>query len=201
MSSNSRSIVLSKNCRRRPCLDTIALRNICKSLAIGTDSSSIFYTSPRAPVYARMSYFLSWRNHPVEVSIACRDVVVAFGGTFCLGEIVFGEAVEPGAAGQDPAGDVPIDAGIGQHPVRHLGEARIEMREVARHADIVGTAQQLHHRADLALATLDRREAVALPVFERRQLQIGRVGIVVLPQIPFDASQQPRHPPALRFEK
>ena len=75
------------------------------------------------------------------------------------------------------------------------------MREIARHADIVGGAQQFDDRADLLLAAFDRREAVALPVFERRQLQIGRVAVGVLPHVPFDAAQQTRHPPALRFEK
>ena len=75
------------------------------------------------------------------------------------------------------------------------------MREIARHADIVGAAQQFDDRADLLLAALDRREAVALPVFERGQLQIGRVAVVVLPHVPFDAAQEARHPPALRFEE
>src|SRR5438874_10884604 len=75
------------------------------------------------------------------------------------------------------------------------------MREVARYADIVGAAQEFDDRADLALAALDRREAVALPVFERRQLEVGRVRIVVLAQIPFDAPEEPRDPPALRLEE
>src|SRR5216683_2889532 len=129
------------------------------------------------------------------------DVVVALRRGGGLGEIILGEAVEAGATGEDLAGRLAVDARVGQHPVRHLGEARIEMREVARHADVVGAAQQLDDRADLLLAALDRREAVALPVFERRQLQIGRIGILVLAQIPFDAPEEARHPPALGFEE
>jgi len=61
------------------------------------------------------------------------------------------------------------------------------MREIARHADVVGAAQQLDNRADFALAAFDRGEAVALPVFLGRQLQIGRVRLMVLAQIPLDA--------------
>ena len=53
--------------------------------------------------------------------------------------------------------------------VETSGKLEFEMREVGRDADIVGAAQQFDNRADLALAALDRREAVALPVFERRQ--------------------------------
>jgi hypothetical protein len=63
------------------------------------------------------------------------------------------------------------------------------MREIARHANIVGAAEQFDDRADLALAALDRREAVALPVFLGRQLQIRRIGLMMLAQIPFDAAE------------
>src|SRR5438477_113715 len=94
----------------------------------------------------------------------------AQGGGGRLVEIIVAETVEAGPAGQDLAGDFRGDARIGQYPSRDLREARIEMREVARHADIVGAAEQIDYRADLALAALDRREAVALPVFVRGQL-------------------------------
>src|SRR5260370_40418211 len=39
------------------------------------------------------------------------------------------------------------------------------------------------------------------PVFEGRHLEVGRIGVVVLAQIPLDAAQQPRHPPALRLQE
>src|SRR5437588_3098952 len=85
------------------------------------------------------------------------------GGGFV--EIGVGEAVEAGAAAQDLAADLGCDAGIGQHPGRYLREARVEMREIARNADVVGPTEQFDRSADLAFAALDRREAVALPVF------------------------------------
>src|SRR6266481_647628 len=105
-------------------------------------------------------------------------VVAPLGGGAGLGEVGLTETVEPGPAVEDLRGEIGGDAGVGQHPGRDVGEARIEMREVGRYTDIVRPAQQLGDRADLALAALDRREAVALPVFERRHFEIGRVGIV-----------------------
>src|ERR1700760_4883160 len=62
------------------------------------------------------------------------DVVAASSGRVGRGEIAVGEAVETGPARKDPAGDVGGDAGVVQNPARHFGEARIEMRKIARHA-------------------------------------------------------------------
>src|SRR5215470_565725 len=112
------------------------------------------------------------------------EVVAPLGGGCGLVEIGVGEAIEASAAAQNLAADLGGDAGIGQHPRRHLRETGVKMREIARHANVVGPAQQLDGGADLAFAALDRREAVALPIFERRQLQVGCVGIVVLAEIP-----------------
>ena len=75
------------------------------------------------------------------------------------------------------------------------------MRKIGRHADIVGAAEKLRDRPHLTLPALDRREAVALPILERRELEIGRVGVVMLPEIPLYAPQQSRNPPALRLEE
>src|SRR5262249_53862612 len=118
-----------------------------------------------------------------------------------LGEVRLAKAIEARTAAEDPAADLRSDAGVPQHPLRHLGKARVEMRKIARHANRVGSAQQLDRGADFSLAALDRRETVALPVFERRQFEIGRVAVVVLPQIPLDPSQESRHPPALCLEE
>ena len=65
--------------------------------------------------------------------------------------------------------------GLVRTRVETSGKLESKCGKVARHADVVGAAQEFDDRADLALAALDRREAVALQVFERRQLQIGRV--------------------------
>src|SRR5215472_3085999 len=129
------------------------------------------------------------------------EVVAPLGGGRGLVEIGDGEAVEASAAAEDLAPDLGGDAGVGQHPCRHLGETGVEVREIARYADVLGAAQQLDGGADLALAALDRREAIPLPIFERRQLQIRRIGVMVLTQIPLDASQQPGNPPTLRFQE
>src|SRR5215472_10534103 len=129
------------------------------------------------------------------------EVVAPLGGGRGLVEIGDGEAVEASAAAEDLAADLGGDAGVGQHPCRHLGETGVEVREIARYADVVGAAQQLDGGADLALAALDRRKAIPLPIFERRQLQIRRIGVMVLTQIPLDAPQQPGNPPALSFQE
>src|SRR5215469_9476425 len=136
-----------------------------------------------------------------KLSSRWRDIVAPLGGGCGLVEIGVGEAIEASAAAQNLAADLGGDAGIGQHPRRHLRETGVKMREIARHANVVGPAQQLDGGADLAFAALDRREAVALPIFERRQLQVGCVGIVVLAEIPLDAPQQPGNPPALSLQE
>src|SRR5205814_2162099 len=130
-------------------------------------------------------------SNPVEIaSLAMRalglirgpgggQIAVAACGGGGLVEIIVAEAVEARAARQDLARSIAVDAGIVQHPARYLREARVEMRKVARHANIVGPAQELDDRADLALAALDRREAVALPILVGRQLEIRRIGLVV----------------------
>src|SRR6266404_1192006 len=104
------------------------------------------------------------RNDDNLLSLRRGLVAASLGGGIGLGEIVLAEAIEPRPAIEDFPGQLGSDAGVGQHPGRDVGEARVKMREIGRHTDIVGPTQELGHRADLALAALDRREAVALPV-------------------------------------
>src|SRR5215469_18427543 len=136
-----------------------------------------------------------------ELSSRWRDIVAPLRGGCRFVKVGVGKAVEASAAPEDLAADLGGDAGVGQHPRRHLGETGVEVREIARYANVVSAAQQLDGGADLSLAALDRRKAIPLPIFERRQLQIRGIGVMVLTQIPLDAPQQPGNPPALRFQE
>src|SRR5262245_1729056 len=64
-------------------------------------------------------------------------VAAPLGGGIGLGEIVIGKAVEPRPAIEDLGGGLAVHAGVVQHPTRDVREARIEMREVGRNADVV----------------------------------------------------------------
>jgi hypothetical protein len=105
---------------------------------------------------ARQSRFRLAFWTPLKLRLRRVQIIPPLGGNIGFFEVGPGKAIEASAAVQDLAGDLGGDAGIVQHPRRHLRETRVEMRKISRHADIVGAAEKLGDRPHLALPALDR---------------------------------------------